>query len=454
MTYQPRPIDTSRISLGALQSLAEYLAEQAHEVWAKQRVDEGWTFGPVRDDGKKQTPDLVTYSDLPESERNYDRKVTEQTVKLIIERGYTIEPPAIRVPLPAHERIPTDQDDMVDREEIKQLQERISAGDTELAPLVEALEFFQDAFHKTYHTADFEAARLQKQYLRASLWCTLFAGLAVLLALIQLAGFELMEAPYLLPQLELGLVVFAVLLVPISYRFNWQNGWLINRSKAERFRELKFSTILDPSFWQPATKEKRKAEFQAAARDIDSIETDEVPPDLFDASTGGEISKVLTDSYKLDVAIASYYLRRRLSVQARYLKHKSHQFHEQDSRTKTIGVVLFFAVIVFVFAHATIEVIGDNQNGLTPILGRVLIALAAAIPALGATLRVYRGGREAGRNHIRSQATYRILNHLQGDLEAADSVPAQIKAMVRTESVLATEHRQWLQLMSECEWFG
>ena len=106
MDYQPRPIDTSRIALGPLESLAEYLAEQTHEVWAKQRVVDGWTLGPHRDDVKKQTPDLVPYAALPESEKNYDRKVSEHAVKLIIDRGYSIEPPPARVPFPSRDSGP------------------------------------------------------------------------------------------------------------------------------------------------------------------------------------------------------------------------------------------------------------------------------------------------------------------------------------------------------------
>lgn len=92
MTYIPKPIDTSYIELSKeLKELTELLAENVHDIWAKQRIGEGWTYGPIRDDKTKQTPNLVPYTDLPESEKEYDRKTAMETLKTIIALGYNIE---------------------------------------------------------------------------------------------------------------------------------------------------------------------------------------------------------------------------------------------------------------------------------------------------------------------------------------------------------------------------
>lgn len=74
-----------------LEELTELLARNAHEVWARNRVQEGWTWGEVRDDAKKTTPCLVPYEDLPESEKAYDRSTAMQTLKLVLKLGYRIE---------------------------------------------------------------------------------------------------------------------------------------------------------------------------------------------------------------------------------------------------------------------------------------------------------------------------------------------------------------------------
>ncbi len=92
MKYEPKPIDTTGIELPEnLKVLMEKLAEHNHDVWAKRRISEGWTYGPKRDDDKKQNPDLVPYSELPESEKEYDRSTAEEVLKAIIALGYKIE---------------------------------------------------------------------------------------------------------------------------------------------------------------------------------------------------------------------------------------------------------------------------------------------------------------------------------------------------------------------------
>lgn len=92
MTYIPKPIDTSRVSLTpAAVALTEQLAENTHENWATQRIADGWTYGLQRDDSKKQHPCLIPYAELPESEKEYDRKTAMETLKAVIALGYRIE---------------------------------------------------------------------------------------------------------------------------------------------------------------------------------------------------------------------------------------------------------------------------------------------------------------------------------------------------------------------------
>lgn len=89
--YTPTPIDTSDVELlPELLSLAEAIAENVHEVWAKSRMDEGWTYGTQRDEKSKETPCLVPYNELPESEKTYDRNTSLETLKLIMKLGFKI----------------------------------------------------------------------------------------------------------------------------------------------------------------------------------------------------------------------------------------------------------------------------------------------------------------------------------------------------------------------------
>lgn len=91
LDYNPRPIDLEDVELSTdLIELREAIAENAHEVWADQRQEEGWTYGPQRDDEKKETPDMVPYSMLPYSEKEYDRRMAFDTIKLMKKLGYSI----------------------------------------------------------------------------------------------------------------------------------------------------------------------------------------------------------------------------------------------------------------------------------------------------------------------------------------------------------------------------
>jgi hypothetical protein len=90
--YDPRPIDTDHVGLPVgIEDLIERLAEHNHDIWARQRMAEGWSYGPQRDDGKKQHPDLVPYGRLPDAEKEYDRKTAVGLVKAIIALGYRVE---------------------------------------------------------------------------------------------------------------------------------------------------------------------------------------------------------------------------------------------------------------------------------------------------------------------------------------------------------------------------
>lgn len=90
--YTPRPADTSEITLASeLTELIEAMAMNVHEVWAASRIAEGWQYGGTRDDARKQHPCLVPYNELPENEKEYDRKTAVETLKLIQQLGFTIE---------------------------------------------------------------------------------------------------------------------------------------------------------------------------------------------------------------------------------------------------------------------------------------------------------------------------------------------------------------------------
>ena len=92
--YEPKPIDTSAAVLDPeFHGLTETLAKHMHDVWARQRLADGWTWGPERNDSERFHPCLVAYEDLPETEKIYDRNSALETLKAITSLGYKIVPP-------------------------------------------------------------------------------------------------------------------------------------------------------------------------------------------------------------------------------------------------------------------------------------------------------------------------------------------------------------------------
>lgn len=91
--YVPSPVDVTGVNLPEeLLLLVDQLSKNVHEVWAKNRMEQGWTYGDQRDDKKKTHPCLIPYEQLPEVEKAYDRDTAMETLKLIVSLGFRILP--------------------------------------------------------------------------------------------------------------------------------------------------------------------------------------------------------------------------------------------------------------------------------------------------------------------------------------------------------------------------
>ena len=124
MSYTPKPIDTSSVQLPEeLADLTELLSENTHEIWAQQRLKDGWTLGPERDDKAMTHPCLILYDQLPESEKEYDRNTSMEAIKAILHLGYRIIPPT--------------QDQMGAQDEVHRILDRLEDKSLDLRNLSE-----------------------------------------------------------------------------------------------------------------------------------------------------------------------------------------------------------------------------------------------------------------------------------------------------------------------------
>uniref|UniRef100_A0A2K5IN02 Ryanodine receptor 3 n=1 Tax=Colobus angolensis palliatus TaxID=336983 RepID=A0A2K5IN02_COLAP len=91
--YKPAPLDLSDVKLLPPQEiLVDKLAENAHNVWAKDRIKQGWTYGIQQDLKNKRNPRLVPYALLDERTKKSNRDSLREAVRTFVGYGYNIEP--------------------------------------------------------------------------------------------------------------------------------------------------------------------------------------------------------------------------------------------------------------------------------------------------------------------------------------------------------------------------
>ncbi|XP_037606362.1 ryanodine receptor 3 isoform X4 [Sebastes umbrosus] len=92
--YKPAPLDLSDVKLtGGQEVLVDKLAENAHNVWAKDRIKQGWTYGIQQDLKSRRNPRLVPYALLDERTKKSNRDSLREAIRTMVGYGYDIDPP-------------------------------------------------------------------------------------------------------------------------------------------------------------------------------------------------------------------------------------------------------------------------------------------------------------------------------------------------------------------------
>lgn len=92
--YKPAPLDLSAITLNVkMEELVDQLAENTHNLWAKERIQQGWTYGLNEDPDMFRSPHLVPYGKVDEAIKKANRDTASETVRTLLVYGYVIDPP-------------------------------------------------------------------------------------------------------------------------------------------------------------------------------------------------------------------------------------------------------------------------------------------------------------------------------------------------------------------------
>jgi hypothetical protein len=351
-------------------------------------------------------------------------------------------------------------------------------------PLAAALQRCQETVEPAYRAADRTALRFQKQHQAITIAAAIAGTVAVLLAILQLPsiiGGFLVPIPTV-EGVTAAIAFVAVLLGIFTLR---HVGWMFLRHKAERFKFLKFRFLIDPHLWgDDAALRERTGQWLTYATDkLEGLTNEEMetwaghgilpeePPSLAGSQA---------DAYTI-YSLVDYYLAKRCRNQLHYFERKAQQFSSTDRYIKELPRLLFFGSVLAALAHfsldlfdtyfqpqATMQAAVTAARVPTITLAVALILVAASLPVIGAGVRTFRSAYQLARNTSRYRAAFEAIKlpaeRLEQDAERLYGLYAEgrttvdahdvFRDMWRCEQILEAEHREWLRLMMEAEWFG
>lgn len=491
MSYQPKPIDTSRVVFPReLEPLLERLSENVHEIWATQRLKDGWTLGARRDDLAKTHPCLIPYRELPEHEKHYDRIAVEGVLRTALALGVRLEASSpstsseagfsvvasarvegaggqasavaleawntyLKSQLGESSRGYTfDMDDTPERN-------RLAA----FGIMGEALEFLNTALFPKYAEADRLALHHQRRHRCLAKTAILTGVFAVAFAVVQLALASVHPQWKSVPGwLEALAAISAAFAVIVGFVAKFNRQWFIRRHVAERLRLLRFRALGFAELWC--------GEFDLWKRsvqgEIDAILKISTLKDVEDWATSGDAepfepvpSRCAHDPAVLG-AFRRYYQWKRVAFQASYFGRQAEKLRKYARPLAHLGLPFFILGMLAValhfgadFAAHRADLAGRKETAhRLHEAGMYALALAALLPLASLGVRAWLGAFEPVRNASLFEAKQRALKSVSDQL-ARDSggIANTMHHIAHVEHFLEHEHREWLRLMLEAEWF-
>jgi hypothetical protein len=316
------------------------------------------------------------------------------------------------------------------------------------------LQVCAEVVEPAFRGADQAGLRHQWIHRQLTKWATSFGTAAVVFAILQLAfAYPIGSA---MATAEVIAVILAFVAVGLGLRMAFQANWLVERNKAERLRLAKFRFLIDPELWSgdDTVKRQKHSELVQQVKEIEAIghkdvhhwvENDEVPQPpqsvlaLVALPPGG---------YEL----LDYYRTRRLHFQLGFLRKRADKYLKHHNRTRYLSPLLFFGSVGAVLIHFGYDIV-THAGELDPI-SRWLIVLAASLPVLGGMIRTFAEAYQFARNTYRYRAKAVALTSIDSALGHAVDPRSQFLGLWLSEETLENEHREWLRLMLEAEWFA
>jgi hypothetical protein len=258
---------------------------------------------------------------------------------------------------------------------------------------------------------------------------------------------------------ELLAVVLGLLSVSLGIIASTQSSWLRERHKAERLRLLKFRFLAHRALWCQGTAgiEIWRNELRRAIEQIQAIDRTQVKA-WADADKPSQVPLPISTCALSPAALRAlvdYYTTKRLALQSAYFHERSLRYEGRDRKLRLLPAACFFLSVTLVLLHSLVDLLSKRSPG-SHSFSIWLVLLAACLPVIGGGVRTYRSAHEFARSASLFHAKHQNLEDLKRELEQADpsSPDAILQVIWKSEDYLEREHREWLWLMLETEWFG
>lgn len=329
--------------------------------------------------------------------------------------------------------------------------------------LKSALDWLEANLGERWRTADREALDCQKYHRRVARAAIAAGTGAIVCAITQLAiKLTFVNWISIAAAFEVVAIVAASLAIALGLWAKFDRRWLARRHLAERLRMIKFRALEQLCCFDGATwRQKFEKEIDSVA-DLDDAGTikEKIESWATDELIGSEFRAPdpCNPDPNLLRALTAYYFFKRVKFQADYFDRRRQDFKRQTGHWMHLSLPFFLISVGFVIAHFAFDRLAGSYHEPTARLFEGLavwfVAMAAIIPILGLGVRAWFAAFELPRSAILFGAKHRALTQLTDQLEhdAGKAVPT-LDHLAQAEHFLENEHREWLRLLSDTEWF-
>ncbi len=327
-----------------------------------------------------------------------------------------------------------------------------------------ALRLCEEVLGQPFRDADEKALKSQRRHRRHTNAAALCGLAAVTFALYQFVFHGARAESQVWAVAAVVAMVLALGAVALGARAAWHHQWLFDRHRAELIRGLKFEFMIEPGHWTAESGQLEEARAwlkehlhriqSLNRRDVKSWSQREQAPEPPPAPSSATYPALLLAD------LVRYYVDRRLHFQRGYFTTRRRARGVLDRLMWDKSKWLFVIAGAAVFLHFGLALtesklaVGPHLRIALQFEARWLLYLAVFIPALNSTFRTWRLANESGRNRVRARAKEVALRGMISALSSVHSREGVVKNLWSCEQVLESDHREWLRLMTEAEWFG